>query len=120
MVMRMLYAIMFVGIGAGMYNLPKEYRWLMASASIPMTCVARIPQVLENYQHKHTGQLALITLLLNVAGSLARLFTTIQETGDLYNLIGIAVSAVLNILLVMQIFMYWKHTNMILKRVKQE
>jgi mannose-P-dolichol utilization defect protein 1 len=42
---------------------------------------ARVPQILQNFQTKSTGQLSIITFAANTLGCVARLFTTMQEGG---------------------------------------
>ena len=68
--------------------------------------VARAPQVWVNFGQGHTGQLSLVTTLLNMAGSLARVFTTLQELNDFGRLMGYIVSLSLNLALVVQMLMY--------------
>ena len=41
--------------------------------------VSRIPQILQNYTSKSTGQLSFMTYAMNFMGTLARVFTTLQE-----------------------------------------
>ena len=41
--------------------------------------VSRIPQIAQNYRSKSTGQLSFLTYLMNFMGTLARVFTTLQE-----------------------------------------
>ncbi|EEY55637.1 mannose-P-dolichol utilization defect 1 protein [Phytophthora infestans T30-4] len=101
----------FAAIAAGMFSIPDEYQWLLASAGIPVSIVARIPQILSNFKQGHTGQLALITLVLNFAGSIARLFTTMQETGDPVQVAGFGVAILLNGTLVLQVLLFWGATN---------
>ena len=52
-----------------------------------------------------------MTLVLNFVGSLARFFTTIQETGDVIQLYGYAISVSLNGILVAQVLWYWSYTT---------
>jgi hypothetical protein len=40
---------------------------------------SRFPQIIKNFRSKSTGQLSILTYGLNVAGSCARIFTTLQE-----------------------------------------
>ncbi|XP_027941414.1 LOW QUALITY PROTEIN: mannose-P-dolichol utilization defect 1 protein homolog 2-like [Vigna unguiculata] len=40
---------------------------------------ARIPQIWQNFSNKSTGELSFITSFMNFAGSMVRVFTTIQE-----------------------------------------
>ncbi|DAZ95991.1 TPA: hypothetical protein N0F65_009292 [Lagenidium giganteum] len=96
---------------AGMLMVPPELQWLLASAGIPVSIFARIPQIISNFKQGHTGQLAFITLFLNFGGSVARLFTTLQETGDVVQLAGYGVAILLNGTLVSQVLIYWNATN---------
>lgn len=41
--------------------------------------VSRIPQIAQNYRSKSTGQLSFLTYCMNFMGTLARVFTTLQE-----------------------------------------
>ena len=47
-----------------------------------MIVIGKLIQAATNYKNGHTGQLSAITVFLLTAGSLARIFTSIQETGD--------------------------------------
>lgn len=41
--------------------------------------VSRIPQISQNYRSKSTGQLSFLTYMMNFMGTMARVFTTLQE-----------------------------------------
>ena len=69
---------------------------------------------MSNFKQGHTGQLAIITLVLNLAGSFARLFTTMQETGDPVQVAGFGVAILLNGTLVLQVLVLWGATNKVL------
>ena len=73
--------------------------------------VARCPQVHANFTQGHTGQLSLITSAINLAGSLARIFTTLTELSDGPKLAGYIISATLNTVLTGQILWYWSATK---------
>jgi mannose-P-dolichol utilization defect protein 1 len=103
--------VVFAALTAGMLLTPSEYQWALASAGIPVSIIARIPQILSNFKQGHTGQLACVTLLLNFGGGLARLFTTLQETGDIVQLLGFGVGSLLNGTLVLQVLLFWSATN---------
>ncbi|KAG9412104.1 Mannose-P-dolichol utilization defect 1 protein [Aphanomyces cochlioides] len=117
---QLLGVVTFVGLGAGMYHLPSEFDWVLPSASIPLSVAARIPQIISNFRQGHTGQLAFLTLFLNFGGSAARLFTTLQETGDQVVLLGFAISMLLNGTLLTQILIYWKATDAVLAKEAQK
>ncbi|KAF9601798.1 hypothetical protein IFM89_023329 [Coptis chinensis] len=40
---------------------------------------ARVPQIWENYKNKSTGELSFLTSFMNFAGSMVRVFTSVQE-----------------------------------------
>ena len=64
-------------------------------------------QIVANFRNGHTGQLSFIMVLLLFVGAMARIFTTIQETGDKVMLVTFLVSTVLNGTLVFQVLFYW-------------
>lgn len=53
----------------------RQLAWLQV-ATIPVTLLSRIPQIMSNYQSKSTGQLSALTIFLYFFGSMARVFTT--------------------------------------------
>lgn len=54
----------------------------LQALTIVIFAASKIPQAWTNFKTKSTGKLALITFLLNFAGSMARIFTTLQEVND--------------------------------------
>ncbi|TMW69461.1 hypothetical protein Poli38472_001617 [Pythium oligandrum] len=117
---RLALVVTFVAVTTGMLLTPPELQWVLVSAGIPVTIVARIPQVISNFKQGHTGQLAFVTLVLNFGGTIARLFTTLQETGDQVQLIGLGVAIVLNGLLVLQVLLFWGATNKALAKAAKK
>ena len=57
----------------------------------------------------------MITMSLLLLGCLARIFTSITETGDQAMILSYIFAAVANALLVIQIIIYWEATNKITK-----
>lgn len=88
-------------------KVPAEYMAMLQLATIPIFSGSRLPQIWSNFSSGSTGQLSVITFFLNFAGSCARVFTTMQETSDPTLLVGFASGAVLNGILLAQIFWYW-------------
>eukprot|EP01097_Dermamoeba_algensis_P008162 TRINITY_DN530_c0_g1_i1.p1 TRINITY_DN530_c0_g1~~TRINITY_DN530_c0_g1_i1.p1 ORF type:complete len:142 (-),score=34.83 TRINITY_DN530_c0_g1_i1:114-539(-) len=74
--------------------------------TIPIFALSRIPQILANFKSKSTGQLALLTWLLNFAGAAARIFTTLNETNDPMLLVSHGIATVLNGTILVQILLY--------------
>lgn len=79
---------------------------LLQSISIPLLNISRIPQILLNHERKSTGELAPSTLILQAAGNLARIFTTIVQVKNQLFLLSCIVAMVFNGILVAQYLMY--------------
>lgn len=82
----------------------------LQSSTIALLLTSRIPQIFSNWRAKSTGQLSLITCALIWAGSMARVFTTIQEIRDQKLILSVSLSALLNSIIMTQIFAYWENT----------
>jgi len=80
--------------------------------------VSRFLQIWENYSNGHTGQLSIITCILLAGGALARVFTAIQETGDINMVMQFVLSCALNCLVLSQIVWYWNATKV--QKTKEE
>lgn len=80
---------------------------LLQASSVPAVVVGKLVQAATNYQNGHTGQLSAITVFLLFGGSLARIFTSIQETGDPLMAGTFVVSSLCNGLITAQLLFYW-------------
>ncbi|KAM7520983.1 hypothetical protein LguiB_019945 [Lonicera macranthoides] len=69
---------------------------------------ARVPQIWENYKNKSTGELSFLTSFMNWAGSLVRVFTSIQEKAPTSVVMGSVMGIVTNGTILSQIMMYQK------------
>uniref|UniRef100_A0A8D0HRW7 Mannose-P-dolichol utilization defect 1 protein homolog n=1 Tax=Sphenodon punctatus TaxID=8508 RepID=A0A8D0HRW7_SPHPU len=67
----------------------------------------RLLQAVTNYRNGQTGQLAAVTVFLLFAGSLARIFTSVQETGDPLMALTYVVSSICNGVIAAQLLYYW-------------
>lgn len=83
----------------------------LQSLSIPLFASSRLPQIYSNWKEQSTGQLAFITSALNALGSLARVYTTVQEVGDPIMYVGVTVSTVLNGVILAQMLWYWNSSG---------
>jgi mannose-P-dolichol utilization defect protein 1 len=93
--------------------------WFQA-ATIPVAILSKIPQIVANFRQGHTGQLSAFTVFLYFAGSMARIFTTIQEVDDPMILWGFLIATGLNAVLALQMVLYWKRSaDKKIKRKKQ-
>ncbi|XP_054608642.1 mannose-P-dolichol utilization defect 1 protein-like isoform X2 [Dunckerocampus dactyliophorus] len=95
---------------------PSSVVTAMQASNMPAVIVSRIIQGVTNFQNGHTGQLSAVTVFILFAGSLARIFTSVQETGDTLLVVTYVVSVACNGIIVLQILYYWKRTKMILKQ----
>ncbi len=112
------FTVGVVGLGyiliSGLAGLPLLA--FLQSLSLPLFCVSRIPQIVQNYSAGTTGQQSVITAAMNLAGSSARVFTTLQEVDDIIILAGNLLGVLLNGIILGQIFFYWAATNRALKK----
>ncbi|KAI9136761.1 hypothetical protein BKA69DRAFT_99831 [Paraphysoderma sedebokerense] len=75
--------------------------------TIPLSISSKIPQIFTIYKEGHTGQLSAFTIFAFFAGSVARVFTTMQEVNDGLILLSFALTSILNAVLVLQLMYYW-------------
>jgi mannose-P-dolichol utilization defect protein 1 len=80
---------------------------------------SRIDQIKNNFVQGHTGVLALFSVILQVAGNAARIFTTMTEVDDFTVLGSYLLSFALNSTIALQIVFYWKATNEHKKKLKE-
>ncbi|XP_078491706.1 mannose-P-dolichol utilization defect 1 protein [Ciona intestinalis] len=79
----------------------------LQASLMPAVVIAKLIQALDNYKNGSTGQLSAITVFLMFIGSLARIFTSIQETGDNLVVLNYIVSSTSNGVIAFQILWYW-------------
>ncbi|KXJ09278.1 Mannose-P-dolichol utilization defect 1 protein [Exaiptasia diaphana] len=77
------------------------------SLVIPLMAISKVLQIAANFRHGHTGQLSFLMVFLLFVGAVARIFTTVQETGDLIMLSTYCMTTCLNGILVTQVLYYW-------------
>ena len=75
--------------------------------AISVFMLTQIIQIMANYRNGSTGQLSAITLTLLFLGALARIFTSIQETGDVTVITTYIVTFTVNAMLLGQVLYYW-------------
>ncbi|GMI82660.1 hypothetical protein like AT4G07390 [Hibiscus trionum] len=69
---------------------------------------ARVPQIWKNFSNKSTGELSFLTCLMNTAGSLVRVFTSIQEKAPPSVVGGSVLGILTNGTILSQIIIYQK------------
>lgn len=81
----------------------------LQAMTIPLVMISRLPQIWTIWRHRNIGQLSGLTVFLIWAGSLARVYTCIQETPkDRVLLMGFFLAAMLNTVLLAQVAYYWR------------
>ncbi|KXN69274.1 mannose-P-dolichol utilization defect 1 protein [Conidiobolus coronatus NRRL 28638] len=91
--------------GSGLVSL--DLLTILQGATIPVTLFSRVPQILTNYRNGHTGQLSAFTVFNYFFGTLARVFTTLQEVDDKVILISFLLALTMNSILAAQMIYYW-------------
>lgn len=79
---------------------------VLQALSIPISCISKFPQIAELHRNKEPGHLSAIVVFAQLAGTLARVFTTVTETGDWLIGIGFGLASVLNTIIVIQVSTY--------------
>ncbi|CAJ0610413.1 unnamed protein product [Cylicocyclus nassatus] len=98
------WAFVFAVIGN---YVPAEILMMIQALGIPITVASKSIQAWQNFKNQSTGQLSLVSASLQFAGTVARVFTSVQDTGDTLLIASFAIAAVLNAILFVQFFLYW-------------
>lgn len=77
-------------------------------------------QAVTNYKNKSTGQLSAATCFMIFFGALARIFTSLQETGDPMMILTYSVSSLANGIIVFQLLYYAKSKDKASKSSKKQ
>lgn len=81
----------------------------LQALTIPLNMLSRLPQILIIWRHRGTGQLSALTVFLVWAGSMARVYTSFQETAkDRLLLLSFGLAALLNSVILVQLLYYWR------------
>uniref|UniRef100_A0A0A9WN30 Mannose-P-dolichol utilization defect 1 protein homolog n=1 Tax=Lygus hesperus TaxID=30085 RepID=A0A0A9WN30_LYGHE len=87
---------------------PINTLWALQAISVPIMFFGRLMQAYTNYQNKGTGQLSAATCSMLLFGSTARVFTSIQETGDFIVILTYTLATIGNAIIVSQFILYRK------------
>jgi mannose-P-dolichol utilization defect protein 1 len=119
----MSFLLIYVGILYSLAHptlLPKDFIWYLQSTVVYLAVSGKMMQALKNYKAQHTGQLSALSAWAMFAGSLARILTTIQETGDLLTTITFICSSCANAIIASQVIWYWKSTQEFMEKGKKK
>ena len=106
----LLFATLYAGVAWALLNpivTPAAMLWYGQAANIPMILLGKIIQIVTNFKNGHTGQLSAITVFLLALGAIARIFTSVQETGDQIVILTYVCSSVVNCIIALQVLVYW-------------
>ncbi|XP_055345994.1 mannose-P-dolichol utilization defect 1 protein-like [Paramacrobiotus metropolitanus] len=105
----LIYTVIQISITALLLSglVPEKLLKVMQSFQIVLVLMSKLLQIVENQKNKSTGQLSAVTVFLLFAGSVARVFTSIQETGDVLVILSYIVSSLANAVLCGQIVYFW-------------
>ncbi|GAA6230992.1 mannose-P-dolichol utilization defect 1 protein [Lates japonicus] len=92
----------------------------MQASNMPAIIIGRLIQAATNFNNGHTGQLSAISVFLLFAGSLARIFTSLQETGDSLMALTYVISSACNGIITLQVLYYWNSSPERKKKKKKK
>ena len=90
---------------------PVDILWGLQVLNVPLIISSKLVQAWVNFKNGHTGNLSGITVSLVFLGCLARIFTSIRETGDSIIILSYVLATVANFVLVSQIVLYRSKTQ---------
>ncbi|KAF5863644.1 Mannose-P-dolichol utilization defect 1 protein [Aspergillus alliaceus] len=81
---------------------------LLQAGAGALGVASKLPQIVTIWREGGTGQLSAFAVFNYLAGSLSRIFTTLQEVDDKLILYGFIAGFSLNLILAAQMLYYWK------------
>ncbi|KAF7191402.1 Mannose-P-dolichol utilization defect 1 protein-like [Pseudocercospora fuligena] len=110
-------AVFVAGLVAAGYGLLNEgvvdgkmLAYFQAGAGV-LGVASKLPQIVTIFLEGGTGQLSAFAVFNYLAGSLARVFTTLQEVDDKLILYGFLAGFSLNLVLALQMVYYWNSSS---------
>ncbi|XP_071756605.1 mannose-P-dolichol utilization defect 1b [Centroberyx gerrardi] len=118
----LLLMFMYFGLLAVMLSpvTPMSVVTTMQASNMPAIIIGRLIQAATNFHNGHTGQLSAVSVFLLFAGSLARIFTSVQETGDSLMALTYVISSSCNGIIALQVLYYWNSSPEQQKKKKSE
>uniref|UniRef100_A0A1B6FQ98 Mannose-P-dolichol utilization defect 1 protein homolog n=1 Tax=Cuerna arida TaxID=1464854 RepID=A0A1B6FQ98_9HEMI len=96
-----------------------DFLWTLQAASVPIMFAGKMVQAYTNYSNGGTGQLSAMTCVMLLLGTTARIFTSVQETGDTVIITIYALATLGNAILVGQFVYYGYMTTPVTKGSKK-
>ena len=116
-----VFVITTTGVAYLMFeaSMMTEDMWaLVSSSSILLNMSARVPQILQNFSAKSTGQNAFATFFLNWAGGIARTATVVLNSDDFMYTMQFVIALGLNTISILQFACYWTQPVAAKKRAR--
>lgn len=108
-------------LSAAQLSLPPSLLPLLIWLNIPFILGSTVPQIIQNQQQGHTGQLAIATCFMKFGGCVVRMFTTVTQIGlDPGLLIGYGAGASMNLTLMLQGIIFREQTAKVLAAEKAQ
>ncbi|XP_014248013.1 mannose-P-dolichol utilization defect 1 protein homolog [Cimex lectularius] len=101
-----LYAVVIYVLTSGLT--PVSFLWNLQAVSVPIMFFGKLTQAYTNYKNGGTGQLSAATCVMLLFGNVARIFTSIQETGDMIIIVTYLLATIGNGIIVGQFIFYRK------------
>lgn len=105
---------------SGVGYVSEQNMTLLQGLTIPLSLFSKVPQILTNHKNKSTGALSVFSVVNYLLGSLARVFTTIQEVNDPLILASFVGATVLNAVLALQVVLYWNNAPQVSSEKKKQ
>ena len=99
-------ALLLVSWAYAVPRVPAVALTALQACSTTMMTGAIVPQIVSNFRSRSSGGWSPVTAALCVAGNMARVFTSAQQTGDRLLLCGFAVGATLQATLLTQCLLF--------------
>ncbi|KJA18973.1 hypothetical protein HYPSUDRAFT_69515 [Hypholoma sublateritium FD-334 SS-4] len=102
-----LAAVAIAASALALFMVPLNILALLQLITLPLGLASKLPQIRQNHRARATGQLSAFAVGAQIAGCLARVYTTAQEVGDALVLAGYVLALLLNSVLAVQLWAYW-------------
>ncbi len=96
-----------IAASIALFTAPASVLAVAQLCTLPLSLFSKLPQILQNHRARSTGQLSTFAVVSQIGGCAARLFTTSQEVNDPLVGAGFALSLVLNLVVGIQMYVYW-------------
>ncbi|KAG7495847.1 hypothetical protein JOB18_006405 [Solea senegalensis] len=117
----LLFAVVYFGLLVLLLSpvTPMSVVIFMQASNMPAIIIGRLIQAVTNFSNGHTGQLSAVSVFLLFAGSLARIFTSLQETGDSLMALTYVISSTCNGVIALQVLYYWNSCPKLTEKKKK-